>query len=706
MLLWAHAVAIPIYAAVQGYGLVHTALESAIVPVSAVAAGYPGLSRRVQTSAASLGLLSSSAVLVHLSGGLIEMHFHFFVMVVVVSLYQDWLPFLGAIAYVLIHHGLLGALDPESVFNHAAAINHPWRWASVHALFIAAISAASIVNWRLNEAHSARRLAAEERLAEQGEVMAKVNEVGRLLSSDLELDHIVQRVTDHATRLTSAEFGAFFFRQSSENGESDLVYTLSGAPAEAFSGFPMPRATAVFGPTFLGEGVIRSDDITRDSRYGREEPHHGMPPGHLPVRSYLAVPVMAGDEVLGGLFFGHPEPGRFTEADERLASGIAAHAALAVRNAQRFANQREAAETLQHSLLPERLPLLPGVQTAAQYHAGGNGTEVGGDWYDVLQLPEGKIALVVGDVVGRGIRAAAIMGQLRNGLRAHALDGSSPAETLARLNDFARETGLVGYQGTVLLAVYDLGDGSLKIASAGHLPVAVRHPDGSTELLGERLGLPIGVAPNGNYRQIEVTLEPGSAICLFTDGLVEDRVRPLEEGLARLCDRLRDPLVDARQLCDGLAAAMAAGRSLEDDSAILVLVAEPLGSDIRLTVPRDESALAPLRAVLRHWLARAGVPDDDSFDILVAIGEASSNVIKHTPTDDTTFHVEGHLDVDLTLVVRNEGAWRAPTQNRVGGRGYVIMNQLMDSVEVTAGPPETTVTMRRTLARDLTTTSA
>jgi signal transduction histidine kinase/ActR/RegA family two-component response regulator len=155
----------------------------------------------------------------------------------------------------------------------------------------------------------------------------------------------LQTVTDTATRLTGAKFGAFFYNVINEHGESFLLYTLSGAPREAFEKFGLPRNTAVFHPTFTGQGPVRSADITKDPRYGKSAPHHGMPKGHLPVRSYLAVPVISrSGEVMGGLFFGHPETDIFTERAELLVLGVASQAAVAMDNARLYeAAQREIA---------------------------------------------------------------------------------------------------------------------------------------------------------------------------------------------------------------------------------------------------------------------------------------------------------------------------------------------------------------------------
>ncbi len=172
----------------------------------------------------------------------------------------------------------------------------------------------------------------------------KLGEVGAVVASTLERETILQKVTDIATELTHAEFGAFFYNVTNpESGDAYMLYTLSGVPREAFAKFPQPRATAVFAPTFHGEGPVRLDDVTADPRYGKSAPYFGMPPGHLPVRSYLAVPVkgVAGN-VLGGLFFGHSQVGIFTEQHERLALGVAAWASVALENSRLYADAQAA----------------------------------------------------------------------------------------------------------------------------------------------------------------------------------------------------------------------------------------------------------------------------------------------------------------------------------------------------------------------------
>jgi PAS domain S-box-containing protein len=172
----------------------------------------------------------------------------------------------------------------------------------------------------------------------------KLREVGVVVASTLDRETILQKVTDIATELTHAEFGAFFYNVTHpESGNAYMLYTLSGVPREAFAKFPNPRATTIFAPTFYGEGPVRLDDVTQDPRYGKNAPYYGLPPGHLPVRSYLAVPVkgLAGN-VLGGLFFGHSRVGMFTAQHEQLASGVATWASVALENAQLYEDARAA----------------------------------------------------------------------------------------------------------------------------------------------------------------------------------------------------------------------------------------------------------------------------------------------------------------------------------------------------------------------------
>jgi signal transduction histidine kinase len=182
-----------------------------------------------------------------------------------------------------------------------------------------------------------------DRAREEQRIADTLQRIGTSVAAELDPEKVIQIVTDEVTALTGASFGAFFYNVVGPTGDSYMLYTLSGAPREAFSRFPMPRKTAIFAPTLAGAGVVRIDDVPQDPRFGHNPPYHGMPAGHLPVRSYLAVPVTSRTgKVYGGLILGHPEPGMFMERHERLAVGVAAWAALAMDNGYLYADAQRA----------------------------------------------------------------------------------------------------------------------------------------------------------------------------------------------------------------------------------------------------------------------------------------------------------------------------------------------------------------------------
>ena len=250
-------------------------------------------------------------------------------------------------------------------------------------------------------------------LEEETRVLELLNHTGTRLSGSLDLQTLVQIVTDAGTQLSGAEFGAFFYTVRAESGDVLTLYTLSGAPREAFEKFGHPRATPIFAPTFAGEGVIRIADVREDPRYGQWAPHHGMPPGHLPVSSYLAVPVTSRTgEVIGGLFFGHRERGVFKERSEQLILGLAGQAAIAIDNARLFEEAQRAADAERAARSEvERVSLIKDEFLATLSHELRTPLNAVLGWSEILLMKFGENAeLARGlEVIGRNARAQAQM---------------------------------------------------------------------------------------------------------------------------------------------------------------------------------------------------------------------------------------------------------------------------------------------------------
>ena len=482
--------------------------------------------------------------------------------------------------------------------------------------------------------------ARDSRLRQEASVIETLHSIGSALAAELDLERLVQKVTDAAVSLSGAEFGAFFYNVVNERDEAYLLYTLSGAPRSAFERFPMPRNTAIFEPTFRGDGPVRSDDITRDHRYGRSGPHYGMPEGHLPVRSYLAVPVVSlSGGVLGGLFLGHPEPAVFDARSERLVVGLAAQASVAMDNARLYRQQRETAVELQRSLLPDQLPDIEGLDLAFRYLPGAQGAQVGGDWVDVIRLSGGRVAFVIGDVMGRGLQAAAVMGQLRTAVRAYSVIGLPPEQVLANLDTLVGEMP-GNHIATCLYAVYDPAHERLTVSSAGHPPLLLALPDGTSQFVGEEPGTPLGV-PFRVPHALELTVPAGASLIFYTDGLVERRDSSLSDGMARLHralpQRLGGEALDV--VCDKLLDACLDLQATPDDVALLVARVTPGVVPLRayLGLAGHDDAAREAREFTARTLGEWELCHHQD-DVLMVVSELVANAVRHA---------DGAVGIDL-----------------------------------------------------------
>jgi putative methionine-R-sulfoxide reductase with GAF domain len=283
------------------------------------------------------------------------------------------------------------------------------------------------------------------------------------------------------------------------------------------------------------------------------------------VQSLLGAPLMANGRVIGVLHVGSLTPRTFTREDSDLLQLAAERAAMAVQSIN-AKSDRATAAALQRSLLPSALPRFPGVELAARYVPGQ--AVVGGDWYDVFQLRSGELCITMGDVAGAGLSAAVIMGRMRSSLRSYALETTNPAEVLARL-DAKMQHFEPDAMATVLYAVFEPSLDTVHVSSAGHFPPVVARPGEPAALADITLDLLIGVSPGVRRRVTTLPVPPATALCFFTDGLVERRNRPLDDGLARLCQVVTAGPPEA--ICVTVMGALVGSEAGRDDIALLAL---------------------------------------------------------------------------------------------------------------------------------------
>jgi PAS domain S-box-containing protein len=449
-----------------------------------------------------------------------------------------------------------------------------------------------------------------------------------------------------------------------------------------------------------GEGI--AGRVARDKQpllVQDPDPSEVADPALHGLHSILGVPLLAGGEVAGVLQVGVPAPRRFSE-DDLLLLGLAAdRVALAIDHLRIYEREHRIAETLQRSLLPERLPRLPGLDVAARYLPAASESEVGGDWYDVIAMEGGRVGLVMGDVAGKGLSAASMVGRLRSAMRAYALEGHEPAEVVDRLNQLVWSEVDHGQMTTLVYVVLDPWEGRVTWVNAGHLPVLAVTSDGMAHFLDGPSSVPLGVMSYPAYKAVEMDMPLGGTVLLYTDGLVERPGEILDDGLERLAAAARGERGGPEQLCDNVLEALVPPGGASDDVALLALRSPRLSESFSLQLGSDPGELAAMRSMMRRWLRHAESSDTQIAEILTATGEAAANAIEHggAITGGPPFEVAGLLDDGAVEIrVSDKGSWRAGKRAE-GGRGLILMRALMDSVDVDPGPDGTTVTMRRNI---------
>jgi anti-sigma regulatory factor (Ser/Thr protein kinase)/putative methionine-R-sulfoxide reductase with GAF domain len=416
------------------------------------------------------------------------------------------------------------------------------------------------------------------------------------------------------------------------------------------------------------------------------------------IRSLLGVPLIVEGDLIGVLHVGSLTPRPFGPRDLAILQVAAARAAPGIERARLYSaleHEHAVAMVLQRSLLPTHLVDVSGVSSAARYMAASY--DVGGDWYDVFQLPRGRFGIVIGDVVGHGLKAAALMGQLRTALHSYAIEAHSPARTLQLVDRYMRAMPEPA-MATAAYAVLEAETGLVELASAGHLPPLVVGA-GTARIIEVPPSPPLGAFPYATWPEQETVLAPGETILFYTDGLVERPGTPLTESINVLLEATRGAS-SAEHACQLAVEELIPTTRLRDDVALVALHYGALPEQLQMRLAAEPSVLADVRHVLRRWLHRHGVLEQDAREILLAVNEACANAIEHAYSPaPAVFEFEAiDNDGELEFKVTDEGRWRS-ARGEYRGRGLKLIETAMDEVQVDRSDTGTTILMRRRIRR-------
>jgi serine phosphatase RsbU (regulator of sigma subunit)/anti-sigma regulatory factor (Ser/Thr protein kinase) len=441
--------------------------------------------------------------------------------------------------------------------------------------------------------------------------------------------------------------------------------------------------------------IALEDEATLSERYpGIYNALHGR------VRSLYAVPLVIRDgHRVGALSLVFSDERTLGEPERRLVAAQAEQAAQAVLRASVFEREHEVAVRLQRSLLSEELPETDTVDIAARYHAGSAGLQVGGDWFDAVRRPDGIIHFSVGDVAGRGLVAAGLMGHLRNAFRAYAYDQTSPAEIVRRLTRHVADDEMA----TTVCITVDPYTRELAYASAGHPPTLMRGgADGAVTRLAESSSPPLGFAQPTGVAETRLILPEHATFIAYTDGLVERRELGIESGIVLLESLLASaPALDADGLADLVLDEVVARRGIDDDIALLVASVAEVPARMEIEIPAHPAMLVGMRRRIQAWLTLRGLSEDERADIVLAVSEACNNAVEHAyEQNEGTIRLVLEHDADLLeITVQDFGKWRPAQPSYERGRGTSIMKSLMDDAEVLHDHRGTHVTLARRLTR-------
>ncbi len=496
------------------------------------------------------------------------------------------------------------------------------------------------------------------------------------------LDQLLVRVRD----IIGADTAAILMLE--DDGRVLTARAAKGLEEEVERGVQIPVGRGFAGRIAAERRPVRIEDVDHADILNPILREKGL-------KSLLGAPLLVEGHPIGVIHVGTLYPRHFSDEDEDLLQRAADRAALAI-NARLSERQRGLAEEIQRSLVPGPLPGFPGMALTGRYRPA-EAAALGGDWYDAFMLPGGAVGLVIGDVVGRGFKAAAMMGQLRSALLAYALDEATPMTVVTKLNMLLRHID-PGSSATLLYIVFDPDSGKATMSSAAHPPPLLVDSEDGRSFLTLPAGAPLGVAANTLYDEAEFEIGPPARLVLYTDGLVERAGESLADGLERLREAVPGAEVANELACEQILKSLLPASGSRDDTALLVMDTAELSEALVLMLPAEPDSPPLLRRLLRRWLRERGASLDETDELILAAAEASANAIEHAyPPEPHPFRVEAHCESGrITLTVRDWGKWRPP-RGEFRGRGMVLMEGLTDSVEVTASDSGTTVTLTKRL---------
>ncbi len=587
--------------------------------------------------------------------------------------YADWLALIHPDDRDRVHRAVQAALADgaryECEFRAAEADPPRWVHARGHVERDAQGRPVALLGLAIDITQRRQRELALEKLTGELRSLQALTDVAL---DHLELTALLDELLARIAELLDADIAKVLLYD--EDRSTLHVRAARGLPAEAVQLLRIPSGAGAAGriaaagrPLILTE-TADADVILDDLRE--------------PGRSLAGVPLRLGDETIGVLVVSSRER-TYRERDLLLLELAADRAARAIRQSELYEAARDAALWLQRSLLPEALPAIGGLDAAARYLPGQAGTEVGGDWYDLFALADGRVAIVVGDVVGRGLRAATRMGQVRTALRAYALDARSPREAVERLDRFVAADASERFT-TVLVVFLDPRTGVATACCAGHPPPLVV-ADGRAELAAVVADPPLGAALEPR-RDASLRLPHDASLVAYTDGLVEDRAIGIDAGLRHLLAAAQAGGA-ARDLVDRLVEALRAGERPDD---VAVVVVRRLGPRLRRTYPAEPAAVAAARHEVTSFAAAHGAGEALLRDVALAVSEACTNVVMHAYRD----RPPGAMHVGVSQVangfevrIADEGVGVRPRGDSPGvGLGLQIIARTTADFEIRDAP--------------------